>query len=271
MDPIKAIIAADSGFGKSGAIWSLAAAGFKIRWYDFDRGTRICRSALKMAGVDASKIDIEVETFTDKLKGASATGFSKPDDKEKLAWSRYLDALNKWPKDPTQGPLTWGTDVVMVVDSLTFAGKAAMQWAQRANNRSGKKPEWTDYGDAQAQIDANMQMLYSDYVNCHIVYLTHVKVETDDEGNFTGAFPSTVGKALNNVIPRYVNNILTIKMQGLGATTKRILSTIPTSNRIATKTEELAVAKEYVLAEGTTPKPGLAEFFADLGWAGPNQ
>lgn len=264
--PIKAIIAAQSGLGKTGLLWSLAKVGFKLKIYDCDRGSQLLASLLK--DDPAALARVEVNVFTDKLRGSN-TGFAKPDDKEKLAWVRLSDALNKWPDDPETGPHTWGTDTVMVIDSLTIMGRHALQYAQKMNQRSGKKPEWTDYGDAQAAIQALFALLYSDYVNCHVLYLTHVAKTHDKEGNFVGAYPSSIGQALNEVIPRYVNNILTMRMSGMGSGAKRYLCTQPTANQIVTKTEELSVAKEYLAAEGTTPKPALAEFFADCGWEGP--
>lgn len=264
--PIKAIIAAQSGLGKTGLLWSLAAAGFKLKIYDCDRGSQLLASLLK--DNPKAMANVEVNIFTDKLRGGK-TGFAQIDSKEATAWSRFLGALNQWPDNPETGPQTWGSDTVMVVDSLTLLGQHALAHAQKLGGTAGKKPEWTNYGDAQAQLQSMFGMLYSDYVQCHVLYLTHVKKETDADGNFLGAYPSSVGKALNEVIPRYVNNILTMKMSGMGASAKRYLCTQPTSNQIVTKTEELNCRKEYLAAEGTTPKPALAEFFADLGWEGP--
>ncbi len=264
--PIKAIIAAQSGLGKTGLLWSLAKAGFKLRIYDCDRGSQILASLLKSDPEAMARVQVNV--FTDKMRGTN-TGFAKPDEKEKLAWVRLSDALNKWPDNPDESPQTWSTDTVAVFDSVTIMGKLALTYAQKMNQRSGKKPEWTDYGDAQAALQSLFALLYSDYVNCHVLYLTHVSKEHDKDGNFIGAYPSSVGKALNEVIPRYVNNILTMKMVGMGAGAKRYLCTQPTSNQIITKTEELNVAKEYLASSGTEPHPALAQFFADCGWEGP--
>lgn len=264
--PIKAIIAAQSGLGKTGLLWSLAKAGFNLKIYDCDRGSQILASLLKDDKAALSRVEVNV--FTDKLRGTN-TGFAKPDDKEKLAWVRLSDALNKWPDNPEESPQTWGVDTVAVFDSITLMGRMALYHAIKLSGNSGKKPTWTDYGDAQAALQALFALLYSDYVGCHVLYLTHVAKAHDKDGNFIGAYPSSIGQALNEVIPRYVNNILTMKMVGMGANAKRYLCTQPTANQIVTKTEELSVAKEYLAAEGTTPKPALAEFFADCGWESP--
>lgn len=264
--PIKAILAASSGYGKTGSLWSLAAAGFKLRIYDGDRGVQILGSILKKHCPEALA-NVQVNTFTNKLKG-NIKGFAQPSGSPD-AWPRFANALNKWPDNPEEGANTWGPDTIIVIDSLTMFGRHALLWAQHAVNSAGKKPEWTDYGNAQAQVESIFSMLYADEVRCHVLFLTHVKDVRDKEGNFLGAFPSSVGSALNDVIPRYVNNILSIKLEGMGGTTRRRLSTVPTSNQIATKTEELNVQREYTLTQGTEPKPGLAEFFADCGWPSP--
>lgn len=272
LSPIKAIIAASSGLGKTGALWSLAAAGFNLRIYDADRGYPILFSILKD---NPDALDrVEVAHFSNKLKGGTK-GYSQPTGTP-TAWPDFLKALNRWPDgpaapEPATGPLTWGPDTVMVVDSLTIMGKHALMYSQQLGNTLGSKPEWTDYGTAQAQLESMFALLYGEEVACHVLFLTHVKNAHDKDGNFIGAFPSSVGQALNEVIPRYVNNILSIKMTGIGPKAKRYLSTKPVSNQIATKTEDLDVRDEYQLTDGTTPKPGLAEFFADCGWPSPKE
>lgn len=269
--PIKAIIAAESGTGKTGALWSLADRGFKLRIYDADRGTPILASILKDNPKAMDRV--EVNSFTDELTRDAVSGYSKPKGKAS-AWPRLTDALNKWPDDPEgKGAGDWGPDTVVVIDSLTLFSKAALRYAMQMEG-FGKgtawKPALHHYGTAMPQIEGLFALLYSDAVQCHVIWLTHVRIEEDEEGGFIGAFPSTIGKALNPVIPRYVNDILSIKVAGNGPTAKRFLVTKPTTNRIVTKTSELGVRDEYLLADGRTPKPGLAEFFADNGWEGPN-
>lgn len=267
--PIKAIIAADSGAGKTGALWSLAAAGFKLKIFDADKGTPILASILK--DKPEALANIEVNSFTNFMERDPITGYMKPKGAPK-AWPNLMDALNKWPDDPEKKGITsWGWDTVAVFDSLTMFGRHALIYAQHLEGKSRWKPELQHYGTAMAQIEALFATLYGDDVKCHVLFLTHVKVERDEEERFLGAYPSSLGKALNGVIPRYVNDILTVKISGSGPTAKRFLSTKPTANQMATKTRELSVRDEYLLAEGRTPKPGLAEYFADCGWDGPGQ
>jgi len=272
-DPIKAIIAADSGTGKTGALWSLAAAGFKLKIFDSDKGTPILHSIMKKAAPGAIK-NIEVNSFTNVMTLDPTSGFMKPKGTPK-AWTGMLNALNKWPDSPDKGIQDWGPDTVAVFDSLTLFGRHALISAQHLEGKGRWKPELQHYGTAMAQIEALFAANYGDNVTCHILYLTHIKAEyakpesANDDPEFLGAYPSSLGKSLNGVIPRYVNDILTIKMNGSGPTAKRLLSTKPTQNRMATKTRDLLPKHEYLLADGAEPKPGLAEFFADCGWSGP--
>jgi len=270
-EPIKALIAAESGTGKTGMLWSLAAAGFKLKIFDCDKGTPILASVLND---DPAALDrIEVNSFTDALT-LGTSGYMKPKGTPK-AWSDLLKACNKWPDNPEEGMNTWGPDTVAVFDSLTLASKAAMRYAMHMEG-FGKGTEWkpqqSHYGTAQAQIEGLIATNSGDNCQCHVLYLTHVKNEYRGEGKekeWIGAFPSTIGQALNHVLPSYLNNLLTIRVNGQGPTAKRYLSTKPTTNKIVTKTGVLSTKDEYLLVDGRTPKPGLAEYFADCGWEGP--
>lgn len=268
LEPIKALIAASSGYGKTGMLWSLVQAGFKLRIYDADRGTKIIRSACRASNCEAQydKL-VEIETFTNKLRASG--GYPVPKGKP-TAWSDALAAMDKWPGPSGGSVYDWGPDTVVVIDSLTMFGRHALLLAQHMENKTGKQPEIQHYGTAMTQIEGMMALLYGEDVNCHVLVLTHVSVERTKEGEFIGAFPSSLGKGLNDVIPRYFNDILSVKMSGMGPSAKRYLSTRPTSNQIATKVAELSTKPEYLLTNGVDPKPGLAEFFADCGWSKPN-
>jgi hypothetical protein len=279
--PIKAIIAADSGSGKSGALWSLANAGFKLRIFDADKGTPILASALRAAGREdiLASDQVQVCSFTDVLERDAVSGHMKPKGSAK-AWPNLMDALNKWPDDPDKkGIATWGKDTVAVIDSLTMFGRHAILYAQQMEGRNRWKREIQHYGTAMAQLEGLFGLLYGDEIKCHVLFMTHIKQEFrdvkvgDDKTikEFIGAFPSSLGQGLNDVIPRYVNNILSIKIVGEGPNAKRYLTTKPTANRIITKTSELSVKDEYLLATGRKPEKGLAEFFADNGYPGPGQ
>lgn len=261
--PIKALIAAPSGSGKTGSLWSLADAGYKLRIYDADRGTGVLASALK--GNPKALANVEVNTFTNQLKG-SANGFVVPDGAPK-AWPNFLQALNKWPDNPAEGPQTWGLDTVVVLDSLSLLAKHALLYAQHIESKTGKQPEIQHYGTAMAQLEAVMATLYSDYVKCHVLVLTHITYVNDDLGVSSG-LPMALGEKLPPILPRYFNTMLTIKTRS-GTKATRVLSTKP-ANMVQTKVEAFSSVKdEYLLVEGSEPRRGMAEFFSDCGWPGP--
>lgn len=260
--PIKALFLGDSGVGKTGSLWSLAAAGFKIKLYDADMGFGVLNSACKSAGCPEAVDNIEVNSFTNKLK-SNALGFAVPIGKPE-AWPKFLGALNAWPDSPQEGALTWGQETVMVIDSLTKLGRLALLNAQHNEAKSGKQPEIQHYGTAMAQLEALMGMLYSDHVRCHVIIMTHIAYEKSDIGAMMG-LPMSLGEKLAPVIPTYFNTMIVGKSSGK----RRILSTKPAS-MVQTKVEAFGEVKdEYDLADGSTPKPGLYQFFKDHGFEAP--
>lgn len=261
--PIKALILGSSGSGKTGSLWSLAAAGFKIRIFDLDRGTGVLNSAL--AEHPDALDNIEVCTFTNSLKG-NPQGFVIPSGTPK-AWPNFLGALNKWPDHPEEGIQSWNTDTVAVIDSGTLLGRHALLYAQHLEGKTGRQPEIQHYGTAMSQLEGVLATLYSDHVNCHVLVMTHITNVIDNLGIAVG-MPSFLGEKLSPIAPRYFNTMLVVHATG-GARAKRHLSTRPTS-MVQTKVEAFNKVKEsYLLADGAEPKPGLAEFFADCGWPGP--
>lgn len=262
--PVKALILGSSGSGKTGSLWSLAHAGFNVRIFDLDRGTGVLSSALEP--YQEALDNIQVCTFTNALKG-NKQGFVVPIGTPK-AWPDFLSALNEWPDSPREGIQSWGPDTVAVIDSGTLLGRHALLYAQHLEGKTGKQPELQHYGTAMAQLEGVLATLYSDHVSCHVLVMTHITNVTDNLGVAIG-MPSFLGEKLPPIAPRYFNTMLVVQATG-GARAKRHLSTRPTS-MVQTKVEAFAKVKDtYLLADGAESKPGMAEFFADCGWPGPN-
>ena len=257
--PIKGLILGDSGVGKTGSLWSLAEAGFKLKIYDADRGSGILTAVLK--DKPAALKNIEVNFFTNKLKAGTgvSAGYSIPNGPP-TAWPDLLSALNKWPDGGNV--YEWGPDTVVVIDSLTIIVRHALLWAQYTEKKTGKQPEIQHYGTAMAQIEGMLATLYDDEVRCHVLILTHVAYAQSEMGVMMG-FPAALGEKLGPIVPRYFNNMLVIKSSG----GKRVLSTRPVP-LIQTKVEAFnSVKDEYLLADGKISHPGMAQFFRDSGWA----
>jgi len=242
--------------GKTGALWSLAAAGFNLKIYDADNNSGVLVDALK--GDLEALARVEVLNLRDKLE-LNAKGFASGTPH---AWTNFLKALNNWPDGGS--PQEWGTDTVLVVDTLTSLGKAALFQAQHLESKMGKLPEIQHYHTAGIQINAMLGNLVSDFVTCHVLVLTHVRYVDNELGAMFG-LPKAIGEKLSEDVPVYFNTMLTIKQTGK----RTLLVTRPTA-MVRTKVEAFnSVKPEYVLVDDGKGAPGLAEFFSDCGWEGP--
>src|SRR5215475_3329684 len=93
------------------------------------------------------------------------------------AWPRGVMAMDNWVDGETKlGNIqTWGEKDVLVIDSLNFAGKAALRFIQQMNSRLAVTPWQSDYGEAQRLLESMVAMICSDAVKCNVVVLTHVR------------------------------------------------------------------------------------------------
>lgn len=259
--PIKAIFMGDSGTGKTGALASLAQAGYNVRMLDFDNGYKILLSALQDDAEARKRFHIEV--CTDKMKPVGGKAIV---DGAPLAWSKAMNLLDKW-KTPEYdlGPVrSWTLRDVLVIDSLSFAGEAALRHIMTLNGRGTSKPFQSDWGEAQSLLESMLALLYSDIIRCNVVVNTHVnyydiKVDSGqvDKDNRpimkvvdTKGLPQAVGQALSPKIMRYFNTTLIATSQG----PRKIISTQKVGI-VEAKTEILKVPPNFPLASG------LADYF----------
>lgn len=258
VDPIKAIVLGDSGSGKTGALASLARAGYKLRILDFDNGTAILASLLKN-----DDVDVDVVKCLDKMKtqGQIIVPASMP-----TAMSKGLRHLDNWKGKDDNGneydlgrPSEWGTDTILVLDSLSFFGAAALRYILTLHGRQGQQPWQSDWGEAMRILEDMLSLLYSDAIKCHVIVNTHVTfidlAATQGGEPITKALPSSLGKALPPKIGRYFNHALYVRTKGAGAAAKKI---------IRTKSEGIIELKStaFDVAPAELPlETGLAEYF----------
>jgi hypothetical protein len=183
---VKLILLGDSGSGKSGALASLANAGYKLRILDFDNGSNILKSYVKPEFVQ----NIDVEICTDQYRTAGGRIFPAT----ATAWMKAVKLLDKW---PPYGPVaSWGTGEILIIDSSTFAGKTAMNFHMNLNARLAVPATWQDYRPIQGYIDNLLSLLFSDSIQCHVIVVSHIdyqappgttKDEREKQGNLSGA------------------------------------------------------------------------------------
>lgn len=241
----KMLLIGGSGSGKTGALASLANAGYKLRIIDLDNGLDFLMRYMRKHHPD--KLDnIEYVSLRDKYMTNSATGIMAKGIPN--AYTKAVGFMDKW-EDGTQ-PASWGPEYIMVIDSLTFLANAAYAWKE-ALNPGVKDPRQIFYS-AQDAVEAVLALLTSPEFNTNLIVTSHIKwMETPDGA--AKAFPSSIGGALGPKIPTYFNSLVLAETVGSGALVKRQIRTAPT-NFMDLKNP----------AEISAPLPietGLADFF----------
>lgn len=253
-DATKMLAVGDSGTGKTGALAALVEAGYTIAVLDFDNGLDILASVLRSKPNAAELLKrVHYETVIDKRR--MIAGQLVPDGIPD-AFSRALSLLDNW---PGLGPITqWGTDRVLVVDSLTFCAKSVFAWVEAVLK---PKDSRQTYGEAQKRLENLLGLLYSPTIKCNVYIATHVTYVDlmGDDTEKMKAYPSAIGKALSPQIPRYFNTVVEFRTLGIGPATKRVISTRP-SGTLDVKTSVIPASIPAELPVET----GLATLFKSL-------
>lgn len=252
----------NNGSGKTGALVSLAKAGYNVRVLDYDRGTEILAQLL--ANDPAAMDRVDVETFVDKYAAQVGTGTLKATQASN-AFEMSMKCLANWPGHGS--PATWGPETVLVIDSLTFQGKAAMNHVFKIKNKltsldpKDVHPSQPDWGDAMGLQENLMAMLMG--LKCHVIVNAHVTFVTNEGELQAQGFPSALGSKLPPKIGSYFNTQLFFTKAGVGSNKRRIISTKSTG-LVETKTPAPGKVKDEYPIE-----TGLAQYFADLGFIPP--
>ena len=266
--PIRMMLMGNSGTGKTGGLASLALAGYRLWIADFDNGYEIIRNILAKSDPAAlDRVDFEVCRDPYKVMGSTTI----PADTK--AWAKglkYLESVLKQPLTPED---------VIVIDSLSFAAKAAVVYYMKINGRPGAAPQWQEWGEIHRLVESLIAMMVDDSIRAHLICTAHIaqtggkRVEkvgkgpdaqsiVIDEGPIR-KLPATVGKALNPVIPRYFNHMILVNRVGSGAAAKYSLHTRPHDDIELKNTSPGSIKPEYPLATG------LADYFADARGTSP--
>jgi hypothetical protein len=257
----KLLLIGDSGMGKTGALASLARAGYNLYIVDYDNGLDILANVLRNEPEALARV--QFETITDKTR--ISNGVMIPEGK---AWSNGLRQIDKFLNGPCKGPRD-----VFVLDSLNFAGRAAIRFVLSLNGRITDVPRWDDYYTAQGLQDRLLAALYSDSVGCNVVVLSHVReiakthtevdskgraITVEEEGSRKGYAETGTGKALSPAVGRYFNALLLADIEGSGPNARRLIRTVPHGNIGLKNSSPTKVKPSYPLTTG------LAEYFAEV-------
>jgi hypothetical protein len=217
-----------AGSGKTHAIGTLVEAGLEVYYlalepglesllgYWTDKGQLIPKNLHwhTLKAPDTSFMDM-MDTAT-KINQFSLEMLAKMVDPNKSRHNQYLELFKvlhdftDQRDDSKHGSVnSWGTDKVLVIDSLTGLNNAAL------NLVIGGKPvrSQSDWGIAQQQLEGLLRKL-CDGCQCHFVLLSHVERESDLVLGGVKLMASTLGKALAPKIPAMFSDVILTVRQG---------------------------------------------------------
>jgi len=241
----------DSKSGKTGALASLVKAGYHLRILDYDNGLDALAQIVKRDSPD--KIDrVEFRTLRDRLK---STPVGTVVDGTATAFVEGLRMLDHWKYESNDCgiPASWGEDVIVVLDSLTFMSDAAFRFREPLTPRSkeGKYDVRAVYKDTQDAIESVLALLTSESFRTNVIVISHVRYVDNPDGTKKG-YPTAVGSALSPQIPRYFNSVA-LAQTGPGG--KRQIQTT------ATAMIDLANPASFKMLPTLPIETGLATFF----------
>jgi AAA domain len=259
--PIKLILCAESGAGKTGALASLAAAGYKLRMLDLDNNSGILRNLLSKPSSPYVRANASVLVNLESvLTFAEPRGLvgGKLGITKAVVWSEVSAALADWKgRDGTSlGPITsWTSEHVLVIDTFTRLSQAAMNFHLAMNGRLNQKPILYDFGDAQQLLRYFLEIITSPEVGCNVVLSCHIDKTENKSTSQPEEYPMSIGAALGPQIATYFGSLLKIDKVGSGEKLRRVIRTVP-SSALGVKTSIPFDAKsEYPL------ETGLADYF----------
>lgn len=250
----KLLIEGDSGSGKTGALASLVKAGYHLRILDMDNGLDVLKAYVQQDNPELLK-NVEFRTLRDKRK---ATAEGPVIDGQPKAFISAIKMLDHWKYDDVDmgKPSEWGSDCILVVDSLTMLSDSAFDFREPLTPRgkSGDYDKRATYFDAQGAIENVLALLTSESFRTNVIVISHIKYIDMPDGSKKG-YPTSVGSALSPRIPTYFNSVALCETKPGG---KRTLQTIANAMIDLKNPKPFAMAKSYPI------ETGLADFFAVL-------
>lgn len=228
------------GTAKTGSLAALANAGYNLRVLDFDGNLE---SLIAFTAPEA-RARVEVVTLEDDLKGGDRFVEVKG---EPTAFRRALQLLDNWKYDDVNfGPVkSWGRNEILVIDTLTGLGRAAMRRALFVNNRTIHTRRIQDWGVAISDQEAVVEKITSMAVPCHVIVFSHVKLvgpkfqeENDDNETSVGKvnkqiaetvpvrwYPSAIGQGLPTTIGEHFGVVVSYELIERGGKVQRMMRT----------------------------------------------
>lgn len=246
---VRGMIVGYPGSGKTGALASLVNAGFKLRILDYDGNLE---PLLLYSDPDLFDANVDIMQFEDRMRNGPQ--FMEPIGIPQ-AFNNGLKAMTEWKYPNPDGTETslgsskdWGPDTIVVLDSLTKMGDAAMRRAQKMMNKNPLNTTQQVWGLAMADQLAFIELLTSTSNRFHVLVLAHLKMigpkeigkgESDANKEIkekvadlipTKFFPRALGYELPQSIGGEFPTLLEATTEYTGSKVKRIFRTVPRSD-----------------------------------------
>ncbi len=243
----KALLAGDAMTGKTGALVSLVAAGYKLRILDFDNKLDILKMMIQRECPD--KIgNVEFVTVRDKFKAGPAGPVLDGSPKAFPLAMKYLD---NWPE--LGKPAEWGPECILVVDSLSRMCDAAYDFNAAVMPVKLSADPRAVYGASQDAIESVLATLTSAAFETNVIVIAHVQFLELPDGTTKG-FPQGVGQKLSPKIPQYFPTYVHF----VNKSGKR------TINTVSSPLIDLANPAPFTIEKSYPIETGLADIFAVL-------
>lgn len=253
-DFTKLLLMGDSKSGKTGALASLVLKGYKLRILDYDNGLDTLAQVVRAANKPELLANVEFRTLRDE-RIATPLGSVIP---KPQAFVEGLKMLDHWKYEGTDlgKPATWGPQVILVIDSLTFMADSAFAFREPLvpRSRDGKYDARAVYKDSQDAIESVLALLTSESFRTNVIVISHVRYVENPDGTKKG-YPTAVGSALSPQIPRYFNSVA-LALTSAGG--KRTIQTAPTAMI------DLANPASFKMQPSLPIETGLATFFETI-------
>jgi len=242
---VKGLCLGYPGSAKTGSLASLINSGrYNVRILDFDGNYDPLYEYVKPEFYDK----VEIKTFEDKLKMGVDRIIPNGSPRAFELGMKLLDSWKYTDKDTGEvvdlGPISsWGPDDVLVLDTLTAMGRAALRHTLDKAGRSGKPAQIQDWGVAMDKQDMCVQMLMNSSVKCHVLVMAHLKLigppkeeakdsdETKDMKHEIQSiiphrlYPSALGQELPPRIAADFPFVLLYRSKTIGSKTRRTILT----------------------------------------------
>lgn len=258
---ITMLLVGDPGGGKTGALASLANAGFNLKVLDFDGNL-----APLLSKIDKDKLgQVSYHTLAERIKFNPATMKAKAGANPK-AFTKAMKALDNWNFDEPDAPVLsaedFTTNDVLVLDSLSLFSKCAMNWAMAQEGKLGEQPRIQDWGSGGRWVNSFVEALVSEDIPCHVIVITHLTA-IEHESGLSKFFPKALSKGTDTEVAKYFDTMLLMEVKGSGDMCKRVLRT---------KATAMFPTKDPHGVEDKMPITNcLAKYFKAAGVAMPNE